>query len=438
MSVASNAACETSLDPSTQLMGLPDPEPDPWYLKNIIGLSVRSTICQTESCGSFAVALWCTQRSRETWYTCESCQETDFGGWPEGHRPPVATLPPVATIPAVTIPAATIPAATIPVATTTTTLPVATLPIVVSETAPESFAAFAPAPSPLSSPPNPQSPKPLQTPLSPPAMASSPYTSSSLPQSLLTHGDNPIATPPAKPAPAITPAAPEKKERKPRRKSTPFSKEEVNAICWGVQQDKINGKKNTSWDNILSSYSHIFQFRLKHDLQAKYSQLKKKETILKDPTEPPPAPAPSSPPLLHPDMAAAPTLTPDPTLDSSKLSSVPTHSRPGTLVLCPKTKDGILKGAVMKVISQSKNWVKCEVQGKLVCFPLGTLDLVDKFSGPVVPVARVVAPVASIAPVALVASVGPVQSVQSIASASKGASQEEDEDDMSAMTEESR
>ncbi|GMH75984.1 hypothetical protein TL16_g06931 [Triparma laevis f. inornata] len=379
MSVATTFAGETSLEPSVQLMGVPetDPEADPWFLKSAISIGDDDgvVVCQTENCTSPAISIWSTQKSKDIWHTCESCQETDFGGWPEGFTRPAA--PPAA-------PPAASPAASPAAPPKPVQVPVAT------------------APPPQPPQPSPQPPTTTITTITtttttkafPPAQDS---TSSSLPQSLLTHGD----------APQVV------NEKKERKKNRPFSKEEVNALCYGVQ---TSGK---SWKDILKTYAHIFEFRKNTDLSQKYARLEKKGHHLNC-SKPPPANASSPPPTLHPDEVAAPSLTPDPT-NANGLSSVPILERPGRLVLCPKDKDGIPKNTVMTVVSQSKNWVKCTtVQGKEATFAIATLDMhVDS--------AKAVATTAKATPPPLVAS------TTTTASASR-----EDDDDMSAMTEESR
>ncbi|GMH75986.1 hypothetical protein TL16_g06932 [Triparma laevis f. inornata] len=47
---------------------------------NKVTTSVDAELCQTPDCGLPACAMW--KCKDETWRTCESCQVTDFGGWP--------------------------------------------------------------------------------------------------------------------------------------------------------------------------------------------------------------------------------------------------------------------------------------------------------------------------------------------------------------------
>ena len=39
--------------------------------------------CMTEDCDKESVAVWTSNLKDEPWHTCETCQEEDFGGWPE-------------------------------------------------------------------------------------------------------------------------------------------------------------------------------------------------------------------------------------------------------------------------------------------------------------------------------------------------------------------
>ena len=69
------------------------PAADPWYLKTVFEddkTAAEPPVCDTEGCSEAAVALWSTQVSKQLWKTCERCQEADFGGWPDGVKPPPA------------------------------------------------------------------------------------------------------------------------------------------------------------------------------------------------------------------------------------------------------------------------------------------------------------------------------------------------------------
>jgi len=47
----------------------------------------NANTCNTEDCKLKAVAMW--SNGKDDWYTCEACQELDFGGWPA-----IAQVPP--------------------------------------------------------------------------------------------------------------------------------------------------------------------------------------------------------------------------------------------------------------------------------------------------------------------------------------------------------
>ena len=55
--------------------------PSPFSLSFNLPRTAQERLCDTEECKSWAVAVW--SNGRDNWLTCEACQETDFGGWPD-------------------------------------------------------------------------------------------------------------------------------------------------------------------------------------------------------------------------------------------------------------------------------------------------------------------------------------------------------------------
>jgi hypothetical protein len=63
-------------------------EPEIWDLKRQIRRN-RNCSCHTPGCTDNAIAIWVSNKTTagNEWLTCEECQMTDFGGWPEGEVP---------------------------------------------------------------------------------------------------------------------------------------------------------------------------------------------------------------------------------------------------------------------------------------------------------------------------------------------------------------
>jgi alkylated DNA repair dioxygenase AlkB len=64
-------------------------EPEIWDLKRQIRRK-RECSCHTPGCTEQAIAIWVSNKTTTAgneWLTCEECQITDFGGWPEGEVP---------------------------------------------------------------------------------------------------------------------------------------------------------------------------------------------------------------------------------------------------------------------------------------------------------------------------------------------------------------
>jgi hypothetical protein len=58
-----------------------------WDIMHVIGKD-ETVCCRTEECEEAAVAIWGTNLDPDDkWPLCESCQDKEFGGWPEGLDP---------------------------------------------------------------------------------------------------------------------------------------------------------------------------------------------------------------------------------------------------------------------------------------------------------------------------------------------------------------
>lgn len=70
-------------------------DPEVWDLERVLDSSETSkVICNAKDCTAEAVAFWKSTKGSQ-WYTCESCQLEEFGGWPESIEP--ATKPEAST-----------------------------------------------------------------------------------------------------------------------------------------------------------------------------------------------------------------------------------------------------------------------------------------------------------------------------------------------------
>jgi hypothetical protein len=65
-----------------------DEEDEVWDVVEVLSSDKKGPRCRMKPCKKYAVAIWASnQNVKDTWPMCEKCQETEFGGWPEGMDP---------------------------------------------------------------------------------------------------------------------------------------------------------------------------------------------------------------------------------------------------------------------------------------------------------------------------------------------------------------